>query len=383
MSNNYASEQEAAKWIQMAQSRIAIEQVVSKQNSRACIPAPAVEGSAHILEWSQMEQVKTFTELTPDLILDAVEEATGRPFTPLAHSHPSYINRVYELQAADGERLIAKFYRPGRWSAAALREEHRFVLDCEAEDIPVIAPLPLENGDTLGDADGYAFALYPKRWGRVLEVTDEESWIRLGRVMARIHLAGQQQDAEHRVTIHPAHSTTHDVNVLLEGDLIDPMCHREFEAIARDTLDLITPLFDDCDLIRIHGDAHAANILDRPDEGIMVIDFDDMAMGPPVHDLWMLLPGNKSEARYELDLILEGYEQMREFQSWTLRLVEPLRMMRMLYFLAWAAMQSDDPGFRHNFPDWGTHNFWQREIGNLRIQLQNIRDELEGHRSWQ
>ena len=156
-----------------------------------------------------------FESLTPEVLLDAVEQAVGEKLSGLAQAHPSYINRVYELQTQAGVRLIAKFYRPGRWSEAALREEHDFVRACAAAEIPVVAPQVLRSGDTLGLAGRYYFAVYPKRWGRTLEVTGDDDWRRLGRVMGRLHLVGQQAPAPHRVVLHPEHSTRADVALLL------------------------------------------------------------------------------------------------------------------------------------------------------------------------
>ena len=324
-----------------------------------------------------MTAIGDFEALSPMVLLDEVEDALDLDLTGLTHAHPSYINRVYELQATDGTRLIAKFYRPGRWSAAALREEHEFVLGCAAADIPVIAPQPLTTGDTLGCTEnGYHFAVYPKTWGRELEVTDDEAWRRLGRILARVHLVGDQAEAPHRVVMHPAHSTRADLELLREGDHVTADVHDDFFATAEELLEMITPLFDDVPLTRIHGDCHAANVLDRPDTGMMLIDFDDMATGPRVQDLWMLLPGKLPEARREFDLIIEGYEDFCVFDWMDIKLIEPLRAMRSFYFWAWCARQTDDPGFRHNFPDWGDQVFWMRELDFLQRQARDIQKQI-------
>lgn len=318
-----------------------------------------------------------FEELTPDRILDAVEKALGVRLTGLAHPLASYINRVYELQAADAARTryIAKFYRPGRWSPAAVDQEHAFVGECAAEEIPVVAPLPLLSGHTRGQADGLSFAVYPKRLGRALDPTGDEDWRRLGRVVARLHVVGARHQAPDRVRLHPQHSTTDDVAQLLEGGFVTPRHRRDFEEVCRQILQHVTPLFRDTEAIRIHGDCHRGNLLDRPGEGILVIDFDDMAMGPPVQDLWMLLPAHLPEARQEMNLILEGYEDFREFDDATLRLVEPLRAMRILYFMAWCSRQANDLKFSHHFPDWGIDSFWAKQITDLRHQLQIMRGQ--------
>jgi Ser/Thr protein kinase RdoA (MazF antagonist) len=320
---------------------------------------------------------QNFSELTPHSMLDAVERGLGEPMTPLAHPLSSYINRVYEVQATSGTRYIAKFYRPGRWSREAILQEHEFVLECASEDIPVVAPLPLGDDETLGETDaGVMFAVYAKGLGRELEPITDEDWRRLGRVVGRMHAVGQRHEANTRIELHPLKSTTADVQQLLEGDFVAPRHRDEFANLANRIIERIAPLFDGVETIRIHGDCHNGNLLERPGEGILVIDFDDMAMGPPVQDLWMLLPEHARDSRYQINLILEGYEDFREFDDFSLRLIEPLRAMRILYFLAWCSRQVHDPKFRHNFPNWGDDAFWQREIRDLTRQLEVIEHHL-------
>jgi Ser/Thr protein kinase RdoA (MazF antagonist) len=150
----------------------------------------------------------------------------------------------------------------------------------------------------------------------------------------------------------------------------------EFEDVCSQTLELISPLFDGIENIRIHGDCHRGNILDRAEEGLLLIDFDDMMMGPPVQDLWLLLPGHLSDCRLEMDLLLRGYTQFSDFDHKTLKLIEPLRFMRIIYFLTWCALQKNDHKFRQNFPDWGTESFWIKEIEDLKYQRQKIREHV-------
>jgi len=268
-------------------------------------------------------------------------------------------------------RLIAKFYRPGRWELPALREEHEFVLQCARAEIPVIAPLVLRDGSTLGKTEaGIYFAIYPKRFGREIELNEEEAWRRIGSLIARMHNVGDDQDAPHRLMHHPLESTGEEIAWLLDGGYLPPMYQRNFAEVTDKIMDLIVPLFDNVEFIRIHGDCHRANILERPGEGLMLIDFDDMMIGPPVQDLWLLLPEHAPQARAEINWLLEGYEQLREFNRRDLRLIEPLRAMRMIYFLAWIARQSGDFNFSRHFDDWGSDRFWRREIADLELQLQ-------------
>ena len=320
-----------------------------------------------------------FDDLSPEKMLGAVEDAIELKLTGLAHPHTSYINRVYELQDTGGQRMIAKFYRPGRWSLEALQEEHDFLLDCEEAEIPVIPPFDLESSldlpfesSTLAMVDQYPFAVFPKKWGRELEINDEESWLRIGRILGRLHLVGEEYDAPNRVKLHPDFSTRTDIEDLIEGEHVDSSHLPAFKQLCDEIMQRILPLFENTDMIRIHGDLHHANILDHPDDGIMLIDFDDMVTGPPIQDFWMLIPGNQEEARFQIDLMVEGYEEFRTFDWFSLKCIEALRLMRNLYFLAWCARQRNDGHFRHNFPDWGSYSFWEREIGELRLQLSKV-----------
>jgi Ser/Thr protein kinase RdoA (MazF antagonist) len=319
----------------------------------------------------------SFEQLTPDTILTAVEKATGYALASLAVALPSYINRVYELRAVDGTKLIVKFYRPGRWSREAILAEHTFLRDCEETEIPVVGPLPLVNNSTLAEHDGILFALFPKRAGRQLEINTDADWQRLGSLLARIHLCGARSTAPGRVTIDPRQSTLADVEFLCSG--IIPAGYRDtYRSAAMRLIDTSAPLWHSLERIRIHGDCHRGNILDRLDEGLLVIDFDDMAMGPPVQDLWLLLPDRVAGASHEIELFLLGYERFRRFDRRSLRCIEPLRAMRMIYFLAWCSRQSDDYQFRRNFPDWGSDGFWQREINDLREQMGFVLETIDG-----
>jgi Ser/Thr protein kinase RdoA (MazF antagonist) len=315
-----------------------------------------------------------FEHLLPDRVINAAETYLGVPMSGLAVPLPSYINRVYELQSMAGERYVAKFYRPGRWEAAAIAEEHRFIFDCAAEEIPVITPTPSCRGETLmATDDGVVFTVFPKKFGRELEILCGDDWRRIGRVAARIHLAGARRSATHRTVLTPEESTAAYLDHLMEGDYIPASCRPEFYEVAERLYSLLEGRFDGIERIRIHGDCHRGNILERPDEGLMIIDFDDMMTGPPVQDLWLLLPEHVEQCRRELDLVLDGYCELRDFDFNTIQLIEPLRAMRMIYFLAWCSTQMDDFKFRANFPDWGSEAFWRREIGDLRRQLELIR----------
>jgi Ser/Thr protein kinase RdoA (MazF antagonist) len=330
----------------------------------------------------------TFDLLSPHVITSAAAEAFGLGLDGTLTAYPSYVNRVYEVRTLDGESFIAKFYRPGRWTDEAILEEHAFVADCAALDVPVVAPLATSDGHTLcgviaaddgaGTEQEYLFALYPRRGGRSFDAESDEDWIRLGALSGRVHAAAVRGTAEHRLVCTPAGSTAAFLAELRRDGVVHPEYAEEFFGTAERALSWVAPLFDGVELGRIHGDFHRGNILDRPGEGLLLVDFDDMMVGPAVQDLWLLLPGRLHESRREINLILEGYEQFAELDRESLRLIEPLRLMRMLYYLAWSSRQRHDRRFIESFPEWGGKAFWGKELEDLHTQIGVIRDELEG-----
>ena len=331
-----------------------------------------------------MSDVRTFDLLTPHVVLDAVEAAFDVRLDGTLTAYPSYVNRVYEVRDDDGNAYITKFYRPGRWTPEAVIDEHRFVNDCAAADVPVVAPIADGRGATIFSAavdedDGaetYLFALYPKRGGRNFDAEGDEDWVRLGRLVGRAHAVAAGRTARHRLVCTPNESTRTFIEELRRSEVVHPDHRDDFFDGAEGAARLVAPLFDDVPLSRIHGDCHRGNILDRPGEGLLLIDFDDMMIGPAVHDLWLLLPDRAYACRRELELLIGGYEEFFPFDRATLRLIEPLRLMRMIYYLAWSARQREDHRFRESFPDWGNEAFWIKEIEDVRTQLAVIQEDL-------
>jgi len=320
---------------------------------------------------------RTFDLLTPHVVQGAVESAFGLALDGTLSVYPSYVNRVYGLVAEDGQAYVAKFYRPGRWSEEALLEEHRFVLDCAEAELPVAAPLQDLDGETLASVtadsgegeETFDFALYPRKGGRSFDAESVQDWVRLGGLVGRLHTVGARRQAVHRLVCAPQASTAEFLRELENAGVVPAKYAMEFFGLAREALAGIAPHFDGVGLQRIHGDCHRGNILDRPGEGLLLIDFDDMMRGPAVQDLWLLLPDRARSSRRELELILEGYEAFHPFEGSTLRLIEPLRLMRLVYYLAWSARQRDDLRFRQSNPGWGSEAFWIKEIEDLRDQL--------------
>ncbi len=318
-----------------------------------------------------------FAHLTPDHVLDLVEMAMGCRCSGLCRPLTSYINRVYELELDSGDRIVAKFYRPGRWGADALQDEQDFLAELAADELPVIPPLSGVDGALLHCHNGNYFALFPKRGGRALDEPDEQQWLETGRLLGRVHVVGSRHHTRDRIVMRPDASTEDHIQYLLDTHITRPDLHDRFEAAVDEVLDLIEPLFEDVEYLRIHGDLHRNNMLWRPGEPLALIDFDDMAEGPAVQDLWMLLPGRVVDARRELNLLLEGYEMFRPFSLGELRLIEPLRFMRMIHYLAWCGHQQEDGGFSRLSPDWGTESFWQNEIADIIEQGEVIHKAIQ------
>ncbi len=323
-----------------------------------------------------MKRKAPFANLHPDRVLNCVEQALGRDFQNICRPHSSYINRVFEVQDHQGDFFVAKFYRPGRWSEAALVEEHDFVNQCAGQEIPVVPSLQLANGTWIERYDDMFFTLSAKCGGRIVDEYTEEQLLELGRLIGRVHLVGQSDGAANRPVIHPLRNTSNQIRFITELKIIHPQLEKEFLTIAETIIETIAPCFNESEFIRIHGDCHMANLIHRPGESFYLIDFDDMAVGPPVQDLWMLLPGELDESGYELELLLEGYETFKPFNRGSLKLIEPLRAMRYLHYISWCGWQYVEDGQTMISDSFGSYEYWQKEIGDLKDQLNVIREKV-------
>jgi Ser/Thr protein kinase RdoA (MazF antagonist) len=335
----------------------------------------------------------SFDQLSPSLALSAVEEAYGLRTDGSFCAYPSYVNRVYGFKAGggpwgevDGEandeaEYVAKFYRPGRWQFEAIREEHLFANELAAAEIPVVAPLADADGETLQELvienedqeTSIAFTLYPKRGGRSFDADGPADLARMGALAGRMHLVGLRSPCRHRTVVGPGLLAMH-ASELLDGGVMDSDAQTAMAAVLEQAAVLVDSAFAATGPrnIRLHGDFHRGNVLDRPGEGLLAIDFDDMSYGPAMQDLWMLLPGTAADSRRELDAALEGYESFTPFDWTELSLIEPLRLLRMVHYLAWQTRQHADPGFRTHFPGWGSRGFWQQEMDDLRMQMDRM-----------
>ncbi|MGB3223670.1 MAG: serine/threonine protein kinase [Desulforhopalus sp.] len=313
----------------------------------------------------QGETSEDFQQLGPDRVLNLVEKMLGVRCNNLFRTLNSYINRVFEIETVDKQRMVVKFYRPGRWTKKAILDEHRYLLDLAAQEIPVIAPLVFLNGKTLAESENLIFSVFPKCGGRSVDEFNDDQWLQLGRLLGRVHKVGEIVKPRNRITMAPNRSTQDQLNYLLGSACVPEEMKPPLEKAALAIIADIQPLFAKIENIRIHGDCHFSNIIYRPGESFYLIDFDDMAMGPPVQDIWMLLPGEVDESFVELDLFLEGYEMFRPFDRRSLRLIEPLRAMRFIHYMAWCAHQVEGDGITRAIDGFGSREYWNREIEDL------------------
>lgn len=319
-----------------------------------------------------------FYELTPDRVLSAVERSTGFRCTGRALALNSMENRVYELEIELDEKpkspsdrfVIAKFYRPGRWSPEQIGEEHRFLFDLADNEIPAVAPRRFLDGESLHrmQDQNLWYAVFPKIGGRSPDELNDEELARTGRLLARMHTVGAAQPAPHRITLDPTVYGIDNLRYLLDLNLI-PEDHRgAFKTVVETICRDVEPWFREAPSQRIHGDCHLGNLLVGRD-GLFFVDFDDMVQGPVAQDLWLLIPGRDEWAQEKLKIMLEAYDTMRPFDRRQLRLIEPLRALRFVHFAAWIGRRWKDPAFPRSFPQFGTDRYWAELVRDLKDQL--------------
>lgn len=308
----------------------------------------------------------SFQTLTPDLILDAIESTGIRIDSGLTELN-SYENRVFQLMDEERQRYVAKFYRPERWSDSQIGEEHGFARELSDSEIPVVAPLLL-NGQTLHHFAGYAFTLFPSVGGRAYEIDNDDQLEWVGRYMARIHQVGQQKLFSERPTMGLDEYLYQPRAVLERTSLIPTKLKPAFLAALESLISEVEQYWTtDWAPVRLHGDCHPGNILWR--DGPLFVDLDDARNGPAVQDLWMLLHGERQEQLIQLDILLEAYGEFADFDSQQLKLIEPLRAMRMVHYLAWVARRWQDPAFPKSFPWMTDESFWLRQTSAFMEQV--------------
>lgn len=325
-----------------------------------------------------MSSLEDFFRLTPEAILDSVDAVVGEGMpgvrsTGRALALNSLENRVYDLELEDGtgaqpdeSNVVAKFYRPGRWSEAQIQEEHDFLFALDEAEIPVVAPWRLGEQSIFRTPDGILFALFTKVRGRLLDELDEERLKTLGRYIGRIHNVGERFPFRHRLRLSSKEWGEKPLRYLLDSGLVIEDYRERYRyvceaVIARCQIDSLPAL-------SVHGDCHLGNTLWQHDSPFF-LDFDDCMTAPPVQDIWMVVRGRGPDAEKDRASLLEGYRKFREFDESTLRWIEPLRALRMIHYSAWIAKRWDDPSFQKAFPSFSTPRYWEEEIQALQEVL--------------
>jgi Ser/Thr protein kinase RdoA (MazF antagonist) len=317
-----------------------------------------------------MSRDEFFFDLSPDRVLAAVE-ATGLRPTGHCFALNALENRVYDLKLEDDRHVVAKFYRPGRWSRETIADEHRMLLALRAAEIPVCVPLGFENDETLHATDGVYYAIWPRTGGRAPDELDDEQVQVLGRLLARIHNVGEALGPKHRPHLTSQAVPLRALTLLDDEGFLPPSCARRYRAAVEEAVAVYDQRSRGVPVHAIHGDCHAGNLL-HGDQGWFFLDFDDMVIGPAVQDVWMLIPGRDAQAARQRALLVEAYRQFRDFDDRWLSLVEPLRTFRFVFYAGWIARRWEDSVFPDAFPHFGTAQYWETETRDLEELVERI-----------
>ncbi|WOI36966.1 serine/threonine protein kinase [Alteromonas sp. CI.11.F.A3] len=312
----------------------------------------------------------SFSGLDPDTILDALE-TQGIFLQSGLLALNSYENRVYQFQADDNKRYVVKFYRPARWTDAQILEEHSFAQELADNEIPIVAPLAL-NGKTLHHHGDYRFTVFPSVGGRQFENDNLDQLEWMGRFIGRIHRVSQSKTFKQRPDIDTQSYLDEPRQVLENSTLLPDHLKTAFFAILNPVISAASSAYKATDIIRLHGDCHPGNILWR--DGPTFVDLDDCRMGPAIQDLWMMLSGDRQQQLLQLDTLIEAYEEFQPFNTNQLALIEPLRAMRMVHYMAWLSRRWEDPAFPRAFPWFADDKYWEGQILALKEQLSAMQE---------
>lgn len=314
-----------------------------------------------------------YSNLTPEVILDAIE-AQGFDVSGHLTALNSYENRVYMIGIEDQPDIIAKFYRPGRWTEHQIQEEHQFVFELFEDDIQVIEPIKIKDNSSLVKVDDYWLAIFPKRSGHPLELDNSSQLEQVGRTLGRLHAKGSTSDFQHRLSLNSNDFGWLAKKTVLESGFLPYELENAYESTASHLLEAIDNqlLAFPVNKQRIHGDFHPGNILYR-DQDPWLVDFDDCITGPRIQDIWMLLSGDTQQQQEQLDKVLKGYNMFADLDPTELNLIEVCRSLRILHYAAWLARRWNDPAFPIAFPWFDTPRFWSDHILQLKEQLSVVR----------
>lgn len=326
-----------------------------------------------------MNNLTDYAALSPDTVIDAIE-ATGRISDARVLALNSYENRVYQVGIEDDVPVIAKFYRPNRWSDAQIREEHTFCLELRDAELPVVAPLQDASGNTLFTHAGFRYALFPRKGGQAPEPGDLDHIHRIGTLLGRIHARAAASEFRERPTLDVSTFLDHPAYILQSRGFVPPAYAERYAALIATLRVKIVAAFSlakesGVQLIRTQGDCHPGNIVWTRDDGPWFVDFDDCRRAPAVQDFWMMLSGNRQDQQLGLAEMLDGYTAFHDFDARELQLVEPLRTLRLAHYAGWIAERWEDPAFPRAFPWFNTPRWWQAHLAELDEQNQLLDEE--------
>lgn len=313
-----------------------------------------------------------YSKLKPEYILDAIE-SLGYQCDGRINALNSYENRVYQIGLEGQQDIIAKFYRPNRWTEDQIIEEHQFCEELAHAEWPLVPPIKHKTLGTLHRYEGFSFTLFEREGGHAPELDNLDTLLVLGRSLGRLHAIAAEQPFIHRPEVTILSYGIESRAFLMSLDVIPKSLRPAYDSLSQDLITLIQSIFEPVKFnsIRLHGDCHPGNILWRDDKPTFV-DFDDCRSGPAIQDLWMLLSGEREDRMLQLDVILEGYEQFYEFNDAELVLIEALRTLRMMHYAAWLAKRWADPAFPMAFPWFNTERYWDEHILELREQYAEL-----------
>lgn len=314
-----------------------------------------------------------YANLSQDLVMNAID-SLGYICDARVLPLNSYENRVYQVGIEDQQPLIAKFYRPNRWSKDCIQEELDFLLELQSEDLPVVAPIQIDQ-QSLFEFEGFHFALFPRKGGHAPELSNDDDLELLGRWLARLHQVGADRKFKHRPLMKGELDLKAAQQIVLNSDLMPDDYRSNYQSISNDLIALVKERWSSTphSNLRLHGDLHTGNLLLR-DDVLHMVDFDDCLQGPAMQDIWMLLSGSQQEQQQQLYVIQEGYEMFRPLPAHELPLIEALRTMRVMKYAAWLCSRWDDPAFPYAFPWFGSHRFWSEHILSLREQIAALQE---------
>lgn len=309
-----------------------------------------------------------YESLSPEKVMEAVESCDYLCDARLLALN-SYENRVYQVGIEDSEPIIAKFYRPDRWSLEQIQEEHQFSFELSNADISVVAPMIDSRGESLHSFAGFNFALFKRRGGYPPELDNLDILFVLGRTLGRIHGVAKSKQFQHRIALDIQGFAIDSYRFIAEH-FIPQSLHTAYTSLCEHLVTAVEEKYKPGtdDLMRVHGDCHVGNILWR-DNIAHFVDLDDCIRAPAVQDLWMLLSGERQQQSLQLNEILEGYAEFADFNAAQLNWIESLRTMRIMHYSAWLARRWQDPAFPRAFPWFNSERYWSEHILELREQL--------------